>query len=230
LVSGKVSGPLILLRDIKKVFVVGKITYEVLRGINLEVFAGDFLAIMGPSGGGKSTLLYILGLLDKPTSGSYFFEGREVSTLSEAEMARLRNQKIGFIFQAFHLVPWATALENVLLPCLYRGNIREEDRLRAQALLERLGLADKMHLKPAELSGGQQQRVAIARALINKPSLLLADEPTGNLDSKSSQEVVKILKELNEEGLTIILVTHDPEVAKTSKKIKILKDGVFVEG
>jgi len=230
LVSGKVSGPLILLRDIKKVFVVGKITYEVLRGINLEVFAGDFLAIMGPSGGGKSTLLYILGLLDKPTSGSYFFEGREVSTLSEAEMARLRNQKIGFIFQAFHLVPWATALENVLLPCLYRGNIREEDRLRAQALLERLGLADKMHLKPAELSGGQQQRVAIARALINKPSLLLADEPTGNLDSKSSQEVVKILKELNEEGLTIILVTHDPEVAKNSKKIKILKDGVFVEG
>jgi len=225
-----VSEPLILLRDIKKVFVVGKITYEVLRGINLEVFAGDFLAIMGPSGGGKSTLLYILGLLDKPTSGSYFFEGREVSTLSEAEMARLRNQKIGFIFQAFHLVPWATALENVLLPCLYRGNIREEDRLRAQALLERLGLADKMHLKPAELSGGQQQRVAIARALINKPSLLLADEPTGNLDSKSSQEVVKILKELNEEGLTIILVTHDPEVAKTSKKIKILKDGVFVEG
>lgn len=224
------SEPLILLRDIKKVFVVGKITYEVLRGINLEVFAGDFLAIMGPSGGGKSTLLYILGLLDKPTSGSYFFEGREVSTLSEAEMARLRNQKIGFIFQAFHLVPWATALENVLLPCLYRGNIREEDRLRAQALLERLGLADKMHLKPAELSGGQQQRVAIARALINKPSLLLADEPTGNLDSKSSQEVVKILKELNEEGLTIILVTHDPEVAKTSKKIKILKDGVFVEG
>jgi len=225
-----VSGPLILLRDIKKVFVVGKITYEVLRGINLEVFAGDFLAIMGPSGGGKSTLLYILGLLDKPTSGSYFFEGREVSTVSESEMARLRNQKIGFIFQAFHLVPWATALENVLLPCLYRGNIREEDRLRAQALLERLGLADKMHLKPAELSGGQQQRVAIARALINKPSLLLADEPTGNLDSKSSQEVVKILKELNEEGLTIILVTHDPEVAKTSKKIKILKDGVFVEG
>lgn len=224
------SGPLILLRDIKKVFVVGKITYEVLRGINLEVFAGDFLAIMGPSGGGKSTLLYILGLLDKPTSGSYFFEGREVSTVSESEMARLRNQKIGFIFQAFHLVPWATALENVLLPCLYRGNIREEDRLRAQALLERLGLADKMHLKPAELSGGQQQRVAIARALINKPSLLLADEPTGNLDSKSSQEVVKILKELNEEGLTIILVTHDPEVAKTSKKIKILKDGVFVEG
>ena len=230
MVSGKLSEPLILLRDIKKVFVVGKITYEVLRGINLEVFAGDFLAIMGPSGGGKSTLLYILGLLDKPTSGSYFFEGREVSTLSEAEMARLRNQKIGFIFQAFHLVPWATALENVLLPCLYRGNIREEDRLRAQALLERLGLADKMHLKPAELSGGQQQRVAIARALINKPSLLLADEPTGNLDSKSSQEVVKILKELNEEGLTIILVTHDPEVAKTSKKIKILKDGVFVEG
>jgi len=224
-----VSEPLILLRDIKKVFVVGKISYEVLKGVNLEVFAGDFLAIMGPSGGGKSTLLYILGLLDKPTSGSYLFEGREVSTLSEAEMAHLRNQKIGFIFQAFHLVTWATALENVLLPTLYRGRITEEDVERASLLLERLGLKNKKNLKPAELSGGEQQRVAIARALINKPSLLLADEPTGNLDSKSSQEVVKILKELNEEGLTIILVTHDPEVAKSAKKVKFLKDGVFVE-
>jgi putative ABC transport system ATP-binding protein len=184
---------------------------------------------MGPSGGGKSTLLYILGFLDKPTSGSYLFEGREVSTLSEAEMAHLRNQKIGFIFQAFHLVPWATALENVLLPTLYRGSITEKDVERASLLLDRLGLQNKQNLKPAELSGGEQQRVAIARALINKPSLLLADEPTGNLDSKSSQEVVKILKELNEEGLTIILVTHDPEVAKSAKKVKFLKDGVFVE-
>jgi ABC-type lipoprotein export system ATPase subunit len=224
-----VSEPLILLRDIKKVFVVGKISYEVLKGVNLEVFAGDFLAIMGPSGGGKSTLLYILGLLDKPTSGSYLFEGREVSTLSEAEMAHLRNQKIGFIFQAFHLVPWATALENVLLPTLYRGSLTEKDVERASLLLDRLGLQNKKNLKPAELSGGEQQRVAIARALITKPSLLLADEPTGNLDSKSSQEVVKILKELNEEGLTIILVTHDPEVAKSAKKVKFLKDGVFVE-
>jgi len=224
-----VSKPLILLRDIKKVFVVGKISYEVLKGVNLEVFAGDFLAIMGPSGGGKSTLLYILGLLDKPTSGSYLFEGREVSTLSEAEMAHLRNQKIGFIFQAFHLVSWATALENVLLPTLYRGSLTEKDVERASLLLDRLGLQNKKNSKPAELSGGEQQRVAIARALINKPSLLLADEPTGNLDSKSSLEVVKILKELNEEGLTIILVTHDPEVAKSAKKVKFLKDGVFVE-
>ncbi len=223
------SKPLILLRDIKKVFVVGKISYEVLKGVNLEVFAGDFLAIMGPSGGGKSTLLYILGLLDKPTSGSYLFEGREVSTLSEAEMAHLRNQKIGFIFQAFHLVSWATALENVLLPTLYRGSLTEKDVERASLLLDRLGLQNKKNSKPAELSGGEQQRVAIARALINKPSLLLADEPTGNLDSKSSLEVVKILKELNEEGLTIILVTHDPEVAKSAKKVKFLKDGVFVE-
>jgi len=228
-VSGKVSEPLILLEDIRKNFIVGKITYKVLKGVNLEVYAGDFLAIMGPSGGGKSTLLYILGLLDKPTSGTYLFKGKEVSTLTEAEMAKLRNQKIGFIFQAFHLVPWATALENVLLPTLYRGNINEEDIERVSALLDRLGLSRKKNLKPSELSGGEQQRVAIARALINKPSVLLADEPTGNLDSKSSEEVVKILKELNEEGLTIILVTHDKEVAKQAKRIKFLKDGVFVD-
>jgi len=228
-VSGKVSEPLILLEDIRKNFIVGKITYKVLKGVNLEVYAGDFLAIMGPSGGGKSTLLYILGLLDKPTSGTYLFKGKEVSTLTEAEMAKLRNQKIGFIFQAFHLVPWATALENVLLPTLYRGNTTKEDIERASALLDRLGLSRKKNLKPSELSGGEQQRVAIARALINKPSVLLADEPTGNLDSKSSEEVVKILKELNEEGLTIILVTHDKEVAKQAKRIKFLKDGVFVD-
>ncbi len=227
--SGKVSEPLILLEDIRKNFIVGKITYKVLKGVNLEVYAGDFLAIMGPSGGGKSTLLYILGLLDKPTSGTYLFKGKEVSTLTEAEMAKLRNQKIGFIFQAFHLVPWATALENVLLPTLYRGNTTKEDIERASALLDRLGLSRKKNLKPSELSGGEQQRVAIARALINKPSVLLADEPTGNLDSKSSEEVVKILKELNEEGLTIILVTHDKEVAKQAKRIKFLKDGVFVD-
>jgi len=229
LASGKVADPLIKLKDVRKVFVSGKISYEVLRGINLEVHSGEFLAIMGPSGGGKSTLLYILGLLDRPTSGSYLFEGREVSTLTEEEMARLRNERIGFIFQAFHLIPWATALENVLLPALYRGRITEEEVRRAEELLDRLGLRDKKERKPSELSGGQQQRVAIARALINRPSILLADEPTGNLDTKSSKEVVSILMELNEEGLTIVLVTHDPEVARQAGRIKILKDGVFVE-
>lgn len=217
-----------MLENIKKVYKVGKLQYEVLKGVDLQVEAGDFIAIMGPSGGGKSTLLYILGLLDKPTSGKYFLEGVEVSKLSSKELSRIRNEKIGFVFQAFHLVPWATALENVLLPLLYRGNITSEDLEKAKNLLKRLGLGEQLKFKPAELSGGQQQRVAIARALINNPKLLLADEPTGNLDSKSSKEVMDILEELNKEGLTIILVTHDPEIAKRAKSVKILKDGIFV--
>lgn len=220
---------LIQLKDLRKAYQIGKLTYEVLKGINLEVERGDFLAIMGPSGGGKSTLLNILGLLDKPTSGSYIFEDRDVTTLNAEELSRFRNQKIGFIFQAFHLVPWASALENVLLPALYRGNLTEEDLKKAKGLLERLGLKDKMNLKPAELSGGQQQRVAIARALINQPSLLLADEPTGNLDSESSKEVMDILEELNREGLTIIMVTHEMDIADRAKKRKILRDGIFID-
>ncbi|MFN3921707.1 MAG: ABC transporter ATP-binding protein [Caldimicrobium sp.] len=219
---------MVVLEDIKKIYQMGKITYEVLRGVHLKVEEGDFLAIMGPSGGGKSTLLNILGLLDKPTSGRYFLEGMEVSALSNSQLAKLRNQKIGFIFQAFHLIPWASALENVLLPLLYRGDIQEKDIERAKYLLKRLGLEKHLHFKPAELSGGQQQRVAIARALINNPKLLLADEPTGNLDSQSSKEVMDILEELNKDGLTIIMVTHDPEIAKRAKEIKILKDGIFI--
>lgn len=219
---------MVVLENIKKSYQVGKIIYEVLRGVTLRVEEGDFLAIMGPSGGGKSTLLNILGLLDKPTSGKFFLEGLEVNALSNSELSKLRNQKIGFIFQAFHLIPWASALENVLLPLLYRGDIQEKDLERAKYLLKRLGLENYINFKPAELSGGQQQRVAIARALINRPKLLLADEPTGNLDSQSSKEVMDILEELNKEGLTIIMVTHDPEIAKRAKKIKILKDGIFV--
>jgi len=224
-----VSEILIQLIDIKKSFQIGKIKYEVLKGINLEVRRGDFLAIMGPSGGGKSTLLNILGLLDRADSGVYLFEGRDVTTLSERELANLRNQKIGFIFQAFHLVPWATALENVLLPALYSEKITEEKIERAHKLLEKLGLADKKNHRPSELSGGQQQRVAIARALINKPSLLLADEPTGNLDSQSSNEVMEVLEDLNREGLTIIMVTHERDIAQRAKRIKFLKDGQFLE-
>jgi len=219
----------IILQDIKKVYQVGKNFYEVLRGINLTVSEGDFLAIMGPSGGGKSTLLNIIGLLDKPTSGKYFFEGQEVSKFNKNKLAYLRNKKIGFIFQAFYLVPWATVLENVLMPLIYRGNITQKDKDRAMFLLEKLNLADKANFKPAELSGGQQQRVAIARALINNPKLILADEPTGNLDSKSGQEVIDIFENLNNQGITIIIVTHDPEIAKRAKKIKFLKDGKFVE-
>ncbi|BAU23091.1 macrolide ABC transporter ATP-binding protein [Caldimicrobium thiodismutans] len=223
------ESPLIKLRDIRKTYQISKITYEVLKGINLEVQRGDFLAIMGPSGGGKSTLLNILGLLDKPTSGSYIFEDRDVTTLNAEELSKFRNLKIGFIFQAFHLVPWASALENVLLPVLYRGKLTDEDVKKAEKLLERLGLKNKINLKPAELSGGQQQRVAIARALINQPVLLLADEPTGNLDSESSKEVMDILEELNKEGLTIIMVTHELDIASRAKKKKILRDGIFID-
>jgi len=224
-----VSELLIKLVDIHKSYQIGKLTYEVLKGVNLEVERGDFLAIMGPSGGGKSTLLNILGLLDRPDAGQYLFEGRDVSQLPARELSKIRNQKIGFIFQAFHLVPWATALENVLLPALYGNQITVETIKRAEALLDRLGLGDKRGHKPAELSGGQQQRIAIARALINRPALLLADEPTGNLDSQSSQEVMEILAELNQEGLTIIMVTHERDIAERAKRIRLLKDGLFVE-
>lgn len=221
---------IVILKDIHKIYQVGKISYHVLKGINLEVEEGDFLVIMGPSGGGKTTLLNIIGLLDKPTQGEYVLDGQEVSKLSKKEQAFIRNKKIGFIFQAFHLVPWATAYENVLLPLIYReGPVTDRERLKALKLLERLGLKDKINLKPSELSGGEQQRVAIARALINDPKLLLADEPTGNLDSINSKEVMRIFKELNEEGITIILVTHDPEIAKYGKRLKIIKDGRFLD-
>ncbi len=221
---------LVILKDITKTYQTGKVSYQVLKGINLEVEKGEFLAIMGASGSGKTTLLNIIGLLDKPTSGSYILDGEEVSKLSKQELAYIRNRKLGFIFQAFHLIPWATALENVLMPLLYRKEgISKKDEERAKKLLERLGLGDRIKAKPAELSGGQQQRVAIARALIGKPKLLLADEPTGNLDSKSSEEVIKIFRELNQEGITIIMVTHDPEIAKCAKRIKIIKDGNFIE-
>jgi putative bacteriocin export ABC transporter (lactococcin 972 group) len=220
---------LVILKNITKTYKTGNIAYQVLKGIDLEVEEKEFLAIMGASGSGKTTLLNIIGLLDKPDSGIYIFDGQEVSKLNKNELAYIRNRKIGFVFQAFHLVPWATALENVLMPLLYRGVFKKDDEERALQLLTRLGLEKRINAKPSELSGGEQQRVAIARALITHPKLLLADEPTGNLDSKSSQEVMKIFKELNEEGLTIIMVTHDPEIAKFAQRIKIIKDGVFVE-
>jgi len=220
---------LVILKDITKTYQTGKVAYQVLKGISLEVEEGEFLAIMGASGSGKSTLLNIIGLLDKPDSGIYILDGQEVSQLTKKELAYLRNRKIGFVFQAFYLVPWATALENVLLPLLYRGKINKEDEKKAVELLKRLGLEKRINARPSELSGGEQQRVAIARALITNPKLLLADEPTGNLDSKSSQEVMNIFKELNENGITIIMVTHDPEIADFAKKIKIIKDGTFIK-
>ncbi len=202
---------------------------EVLRGIDFEVKEGDFIAIMGPSGEGKTTLMNIMGCLDRPTSGTYLFDGKDVLSLSDKELSKLRNRKIGFIFQQFHLIPWATALENVLLPLVYRDGIKKEHVERAKALLGRLGLGERLNFKPNELSGGQQQRVAIARALIGDPRLILADEPTGNLDADASLEVMRIFSELNRDGITIVMTTHDPETAKFAKTVRVLRHGRFVQ-
>ncbi len=220
---------IVRMRGIRKVYSMGSESLEVLKGIDFEVKKGDFIAIMGPSGEGKSTLMNILGCLDRPTSGEYLFEGVNVLSLSDRELSRLRNRRIGFVFQQFHLIPWATALENVLLPLVYRDGITEEGVKRAKSLLERLGLGHRMDFKPSQLSGGQQQRVAIARALVGEPSLILADEPTGNLDAASSKEVMDIFSELNREGTTIVMTTHDPETAGYAKTVKQLRNGRFVE-
>ncbi len=218
----------IIMRDIRKAYKTGREEVEVLKGINLEVKRGEFLAIMGPSGAGKSTLMNIMGCLDKPTSGSYLLDGVEVTGLSDDELSVIRNRKIGFIFQSFHLIPWASAVENVLLPLVYGDGVKKEDVERAKFLLGRLGLGDRVDFKPSELSGGQQQRVAIARALITEPAIILADEPTGNLDSKAGREVMEIFTELNGEGRTVVVITHDQEVASYAGRTKLLKDGVFV--
>ncbi|BAT72167.1 ABC transport system ATP-binding protein [Thermosulfidibacter takaii ABI70S6] len=217
------------MKGIRKIYTMGAEKVEVLRGVDFVVKKGDFIAIMGPSGEGKSTLMNIMGCLDRPTEGKYLLEGVDVLQLGDKELSRLRNRKIGFIFQQFHLIPWATALENVLLPLVYRNGVKKEDIERAKKLLERLGLGHRMEFRPGELSGGQQQRVAIARALIGNPSIVLADEPTGNLDATSSEEVMRIFKELNEEGITIVMTTHDPETAKYAKQVKVIKNGRFVQ-
>ncbi len=219
----------IVMRDIRKVYETGREKVEVLRGINLDVKRGEFLAIMGPSGAGKSTLMNIMGCLDKPTSGSYMLDGVEVTKLEDDELSIIRNRKIGFIFQSFHLIPWASAIENVLLPLVYRDGIKKQHLERARALLERLGLKERINFKPSELSGGQQQRVAIARALMADPAIILADEPTGNLDSKAGREVMEIFTELNKEGRTVIVITHDQEVASYASRVKFLRDGIFVQ-
>ncbi len=220
---------IIEMSGIKKVYTMGSEKVEVLRGVDFLVREGDFIAIMGPSGEGKSTLMNIMGCLDRPTEGVYLFEGVDVLSLKDRELSRLRNRKIGFIFQQFHLIPWATALENVLLPLVYRQGVSAQDVKRAKALLERLGLGERIDFRPGELSGGQQQRVAIARALIGEPSVILADEPTGNLDASSSEEVMKIFSELNGEGITIVMTTHDPETAKYARQVKVLRNGRFVQ-
>ena len=221
---------MISLKNIKKSFMLGKEKVNALDDISLEINKGDFIAIIGPSGSGKSTLMNILGLLDVPDSGEYLFDGKEVNKLSDNELAEIRNKKIGFVFQNFNLLPKMNAIENIQVPLFYRGMTDKESKHKAYEVLERVGLKGREHHLPSQLSGGQQQRVAIARAIGGEPEIILADEPTGALDSKTSEEVMEQLKQLNENGQTIILITHDINVAKKAKKIiKILDGKLFLE-
>jgi len=219
---------LINLSKITKDYITEDITTNVLKGISLLVNKGDFIAITGRSGSGKSTLMNIIGVLDTPTSGTYILNGVDISKMEEDELAFVRNKEIGFVFQSFNLLNRASALENVILPSIYAGLKPSERHERAVKMLKDLGLSDKMNNRPNQLSGGQQQRVAIARALMNNPELILADEPTGNLDTKSGQDVMNILKELNNEGKTIVLITHEADIAKHAKKVIHIEDGKLV--
>ena len=220
---------LINLSDIYKIYNVGGEEVRALDGVNLKINNNEYLAIMGPSGSGKSTMMNMIGCLDTPTSGLYLFEGEEVHIMDDGQLASIRNRKIGFVFQTFNLLPKATALHNVEIPLVY-ANIKKDKRIEmAYKALENVGLGDRMHHKPNELSGGQRQRVAIARALVNNPSIILADEPTGNLDSKSGHEIMGILDELHAQGNTIILVTHEDDIAKHAKRTIRLFDGKITE-
>ena len=220
---------IIRLEHIYKDYPLGNSTVRVLKDINLSVHPGEYVALMGPSGSGKSTLMNIIGALDVPTSGKYILNGREVEKLTDDQLAEVRNKEIGFVFQTFNLLPRLSALENVALPLIYAGVPKRERLERARRMLADVGLADRMDHKPNQLSGGQRQRVAIARALINNPSILLADEPTGNLDSQSSEEVMKLFDRLHEQGHTIILVTHEPDIAAHAKRLVRLLDGKILE-
>ncbi|ADH60081.1 ABC transporter related protein [Thermoanaerobacter mathranii subsp. mathranii str. A3] len=223
------SNVLIKVRNLTKIYKMGENEVKVLDGISFDIEKGEFVSIVGQSGSGKTTLMNILGCLDVKTSGEYFLNGIDTSKLSDNELADLRCREIGFVFQNFNLLQKMTALENVELPMIYKGVPAKERRERAEMLLEMVGLKERMHHRPNQLSGGQQQRVAIARALANDPPLILADEPTGNLDSKNGSEIMKIIKELNENGNTVVLITHDPNIAAQAKRIIRIKDGHILE-
>lgn len=219
------------LKDIYKIYCMGSVCVNALNGVDLKIQSGEFVAIMGPSGSGKSTMMHIIGALDLPSKGKVFLGGTDVSNLEEDDLAKIRGQKIGFVFQDFNLIPTLTALENVMLPMLFQDSNKsiEFQEKHCKALLSLVGLGERVHHKPTELSGGQQQRVAIARSLVNDPEIILADEPTGALDSKSSEEIMDLLKDLNKKRKTVIIITHDKSVAKAAKRNINLKDGKIIE-
>ncbi|HVN32315.1 MAG TPA: ABC transporter ATP-binding protein [Thermoanaerobaculaceae bacterium] len=220
---------MIEIRDLVKLYEMGEIQVRALDGVSLDVDRGEFLAIMGPSGSGKSTLMNLIGCLDTPSAGTYRLNEQEVSRLDDDELARIRNKEIGFVFQTFNLLSRTSAIENVEVPLVYAGVPRHERHRRAKEMLEQVGLGDRMHHQPNELSGGQRQRVAVARALVNRPSILLADEPTGNLDSRTGEEIMQLFDELNRNGNTIVLVTHEEDIARHARKVVRLRDGKVVD-
>ncbi len=222
------DGQLISIQDISKVYRMGDVDVNALRGVSLAIDEGEFVSIMGPSGSGKSTLMNIIGCLDQPTGGHYWLDGTDVGGLDDNQLADIRNSKIGFVFQTFNLLARTTAFQNVTLPLIYAGISSRERRERAQAALQAVGLGDRLHHRPNELSGGQQQRVAIARALVTEPAIILADEPTGNLDSHSGEEIMRIFHELNgQRGITVVFVTHDPDIAAETRRIVRIRDGLI---